>query len=304
VWCREDAPRLEKVAFAAPARRSRDDLAMTMAVSTGPTRLEGAAARVLAVVSALWWGGLFFGMIDLNVALDQTPGFYESYVLETGWGLLYTFLVAAPCVALAVRPALTMPLVQLAAAGVAVAVTAVAGGSFGQLIPAALLLLNAAVLSRLGRGDVLLRNDRRLASFDLFMLGVVAPQVAVGVVYAVDMVIGFRTGRPPTDDDTWGLDHWPMQAALALTLALVAIGVAAGVRNRWSGTAFSAVCVTVTAAWFGVICVVYPGHAASIGATWGAVLIAWAAVFAVGTGWRMRHFRRGWVPGRRTARRS
>ena len=180
-----------------------------------------------------------------------------------------------------------MPLAQLAAAGAAVAVTAVVSGSFGQLVPAGLLVLNAAVLSDLGRGYVRPRHGWRLPRVDPVVLMVVAPLVPVGVVYAVDMVIGYLTGRPPTNDDTWGLDHWPMQAALALTLALVAIGVAAGVRNRWSGTAVSAACVTVTAAWFGVICMIHPGHAASVGATWGAAVAAWAAVFAVATGWRM-----------------
>jgi hypothetical protein len=263
---------------------------MAIAASTGPSRREQTAARALAVLSVLWWGLLFFGVIDLMVPIDKTPGFFDSYVLETGWGLLYTFLVAAPCVALAIRPALMMPLVQMAAAGVGVAVTAVVAGSFGQLVPAGLLLLNAALLSRLGRGYVRPRHGWSLPRVDPFVLVVAVPLVVAGVLFAVDMVIGYRTGRPPTDDDTWGLDHWPMQAALALTLALAGMGVAQGVRNRWSGTAFSALCVTVTAAWFGVICMAYPAHAASVGETWGAVLAAWAAVFAVVTGWRLlRH---------------
>lgn len=57
------------------------------------------------------------------------------------------------------------------------------------------------------------------------------PDVAVGVValflvppaalFAADMVAGFREGRPPLDDDTWGIDHWPTQAALALAVAAI-----------------------------------------------------------------------------------
>jgi hypothetical protein len=66
------------------------------------------------------------------------------------------------------------------------------------------------------------------------------------------MVTGFREGRPPLDDDTWGIDHWPTQGALALTAAGVAIAVAAAVRARWSGTGVSAMCVAVAACWFGV----------------------------------------------------
>lgn len=176
----------------------------------------------------------------------------------------------------------------VAAAGVGVAVTAVVAGSFGQLVPAGLLLLNAAWLSRLGRGYVRPRHGWPLPQVDPFVLVAAAPLLLAGVLYAVDMVIGYRTGRLPTDDDTWGLDHWPMQAALALTIALVGMGVAQGVRNRWSGTAFSAMCVTVTAGWFGVICMAHPAHAASVGETGGAVVAAWAAAFAVITGWQLR----------------
>ena len=96
----------------------------------------------------------------------QDPRFFDSYLLETGWGLLYTFLVAAPLLAMAIRPGLTMPIVQVAAVGVAVGVTAVVSGSFGQLIPAGLLLLNAAFAADLGRGTVLLHDglpDKRLS---------------------------------------------------------------------------------------------------------------------------------------------
>ena len=57
-------------------------------------RRSAVGARLIAAVSAVVWGLLFFGVIDLLVAVEHTPGFYESYLLETGWGLLYTFLVA------------------------------------------------------------------------------------------------------------------------------------------------------------------------------------------------------------------
>lgn len=63
------------------------------------------AVRVLAAVLAIFWGYLFFGLIDLAVVFDRTPGFYESYLLETGWGILYSFLVAAPLVGWCSSPA-------------------------------------------------------------------------------------------------------------------------------------------------------------------------------------------------------
>jgi hypothetical protein len=80
---------------------------MENAVSTSPSRpthVEYSAARAFAAVSALWWSVLFFGIIDLTVPFDQDPRFLDNFLLETGWGLLYTFLVAAPLLALALRP--------------------------------------------------------------------------------------------------------------------------------------------------------------------------------------------------------
>ena len=69
------------------------------------------AARVGAAVSALFWAYFFFGLIDLAVPIDRTPGSYDSYLLETGWGVLYTFLVGAAFLSLAVRPEMVMPVV-------------------------------------------------------------------------------------------------------------------------------------------------------------------------------------------------
>ena len=101
-------------------------------------RRSAVGARLIAAVSAVAWGLLFFGVIDLLVAVEHTPGFYESYLLETGWGLLYTFLVALPLISLTLSPRLSLPVTQVALVGSAVAVTAVASGSWGQLVPAPL----------------------------------------------------------------------------------------------------------------------------------------------------------------------
>lgn len=51
-------------------------------------------------------GDLFFGIIDFLVAIipSQFPEFMPFVVLETSWGLLYTFLLPVPLIAWAVRP--------------------------------------------------------------------------------------------------------------------------------------------------------------------------------------------------------
>jgi hypothetical protein len=54
------------------------------------------AARVLAVAGALFWGILWFGLIDLLVVVLQDERFHEDYLFESGWGLLYLLLVTVP----------------------------------------------------------------------------------------------------------------------------------------------------------------------------------------------------------------
>ena len=218
------------------------------------------------------------GLIDLLVALDQTPGFYDSYLLETGWGLLFTFLVAAPLAALVRDPFLTAPLVQVSVAAVAVALAAIVSGALLQLLPALALGLDAAVLAYLTRRTVRVQKGWRPH-----------PAVAVAAVvllpgslaYAADMVVGFRQGRAPTDDITWGLDHWPMQAAFAIAAAANALVLAVAVGRRWSGTLLSAATLVVSTAWFGLANVAYPDHPAGVGGHWGAAVVAWAG--CVGT---------------------
>ena len=107
---------------------------------------------------------------------------------------------------------------------------------------------------------------------------VAVASVLPAVMFAVDMVMGYREGRPPRGDNTYYIDHWPTQAAMALTVAAVAVAVAARVRARWSGTAVSGGCVAVAAGWFGFWSLAYPDHAGSAGGAWG--WRTWACAFA------------------------
>ena len=246
-----------------------------------------AAARAFAAASAVFWAFLFFGLIDLAVPIDETPGFYDSYLLETGWGVLYTFLVGAAFVSLAARPQLMMPVAQIALVAVCLAATAVAAGSWVQLVPAMLLASNCYAFVAMARDQVWLPVGWYRARLDPLVGLVAATLVPPAVLFAVDMIRGFREDRPPRGDDTWGIDHWPTQAALALAGAAVAVAVAAGVRDRWSGTAVSVGCVALAVGWFGFWSAVYPEHAGSAGEGWGIALIVWACAFIGVAGWRL-----------------
>src|SRR3954467_9460307 len=64
--------------------------------------------RVLAGLFGVFWGFFFYGLIDL-LAFAQGEQFHATLLLSTGWGLLFLFLVAAPLLALAVRPSAVSP---------------------------------------------------------------------------------------------------------------------------------------------------------------------------------------------------
>jgi len=254
------------------------------------------AARAVAAASAFFWAFIFFGLIDLVVPVDETPGFYESYLLETGWGALYTFLVGAAFVSLATRPEMIMPVAQVVLAAMCLAVTALAAGSWAQLVPAMLLAVNCYAFLALAGDRAWLPAGWYRLRLDPVVGVVAVALVPPAVLFVVDMVTGYREGRPPLDDDTWGIDHWPTQAALGLTVAAVAVAVAAAVRARWSGTRVSAGCVAVAAGWFGYWSAIYPGHAGSAGQAWGIALIFWACAFSGVVGWRLATVARRRVP--------
>ena len=83
------------------------------------------ARSTVAGLGALLWGFFFYGLIDLLVRFVPFDDFYETYLLETGWGVLYFILVTVPLLSVMFVPALTSPVTQVALAGCAVAVAAV-----------------------------------------------------------------------------------------------------------------------------------------------------------------------------------
>ncbi len=122
------------------------------------------AVRVCAAGLAGFWGYFFFGLMDLAVPLDQTPGFDDSYLLETGWGLMSTAMVVVPLVALAVKPGLFTPLIQPCRRQL----RRTGGGSTGsrnapRLGAAAGLYLTAGILAWLVRRGGHWRPERSLA---------------------------------------------------------------------------------------------------------------------------------------------
>ncbi len=62
------------------------------------------AVRVLAAVSAVPRSALGFGVIDLAVTVDPSPEWRPVALLDGGWGLFVTFMIAGGFAALVLVP--------------------------------------------------------------------------------------------------------------------------------------------------------------------------------------------------------
>lgn len=249
-----------------PQPRHTRPMSMTEPISGPVAELQGArlvAARVVAAVAAVFWGLLWFGLIDLLVVVEQDARFDEDYIFESGWGLLYLVLFAVPLVVLAVRPGAAVALTQLAVVTLAVLIGGLWRPAWPQLWNGLGLVLTVALVAWVGRGRPV--KWRRPAPV-LSMLALVGLPAAV--VYGSPLI----RNTTVKEDITNGVSHWPMQASLALAIVgLVALAaVTRGLLPGWTAAS--------TAFWLGVESVAYPDLHASLGSTGGGLAIAWAAL--------------------------
>ncbi|MFI2703220.1 hypothetical protein [Cellulosimicrobium composti] len=239
-----------------------------------PSRGRLLAARAVAVVAALFWGVLFFGLVDLATVVLQDERFARHYLVEAGWGLLYTGLAMLPLLAWAVRPRATVLLQGVLVTGAAVALAGLVAGAFGQLLPALGLAASALVPAALARQDLRPARVTPRAVHPV-LAGLALAGLGGAVAYAVAVLRAAAAGEP--DDETWGLQHLPMQAGLGLALAACALAVAvvrAGGTARWRAGVVPPALVAVS---LGACSVLYPEHLASLGTVGGVACAAWGA---------------------------
>jgi hypothetical protein len=234
-------------------------------------RVRDGLARVVAVGAAVFWGFLFFGLVDLMTPFTLGAAWADHYLMETGWGLLYLVLVTVPLVVLVVSPGSPVALLQLVLVAVAVATGAVLARSPEHLLPAVGLLVNAGALAALSppRGLGPLGPPR-------FLVALAAVAVLPAAAYAWDMA---RATENP--EETWGLDHYPAQAAFAVAVVLVALLAAYVVRGPGRARWLPALTSGLSAVWMGVLSMVWPQRLGSWGTGWGLAAIAWGVVLVV-----------------------
>ena len=237
--------------------------------------------RIVAGVVALFWLVGFFGLIDLLVVVENDPDWHDSYLLEAGWGALFTFLVAGPQLALAARRSVAPGVVVAELLAVAVAITGAAlwSGSLPLLVAAVLVAANALLLGAMSE------VRRAFPPLDRALRILVVVGAALGGAFAARVLADHPMAEP---DITNGLDHLPMQAALGLAMATVGAVAAAAVGGRVPGWRVPVWTLALAVGWVGGWSIVYPDLAGSMGAGLGVAAVAWAVLFAGVAEWRAR----------------
>ena len=225
--------------------------------------------RAIAGLFAFGWIVLpGFGAIDLAVTWNSD----WPQVLEAGWGLFFTALVGAAFVLVATRPRACGPgLIQLVLTSGALAVSAAVADEPPLFWLAAALALETAIVGGLSR------RPRRGVGVAQMPTGVSRPLLllaGLGVVpwlaYAVDMWRLNRDGRIDADI-TIGVDHYAVQGALGLALAVLPFVAAL----RSDVRPFIPLCTGIAASYLGLISFVWSEAAGGFGRAWSAAAIAW-----------------------------
>jgi hypothetical protein len=233
-----------------------------------------------AVAVAAVWAVFFFGIIDLLVAIipSDFPDFMPFVILETSWGLLYTFLLPVPLIAWAVRPVGWVG-PQVVGIAAAVLLGGLAALAWGQVF-VAFLIAACAAFPRMWLPPQRWSLRRPAATpalwpaYALLMLG-----MCVALVHAWDVVDAARNGV--RDDDTWYLMHLPMQAGFAIAIPVAAAVAVLALTNGVAGWWFAIVPPAGCAVWFGGVSVKYPEVVGSLGELTGWFACGWGIAIAV-----------------------
>jgi hypothetical protein len=242
--------------------------------------MRGFAARALSGLFAASWLVLpGFGLIDLSVTWNAD----WPQVLEAGWGLYATVIVASAFVLLAVCPRVAMAgTTQLLVATICLAVSAVAATETRLFVLVEFLGLQSAIVGWLMR-DAGRRGSEpwRPRSRSSRALLVVAAAAAIPwLSYAVNMWALNRENRSD-GDVSLGIDHYSVQGALALALVLLPMSAALRADLR----PFLPVCTSIAASYLGLVSLAWPAAVGGLGRAWSIAAIGWglavlAATFA------------------------
>ena len=247
------------------------------------SRLRAVLTRAVAALFAAGWL-VFpgFGLIDLSVTWDQS----WPRVLEAGWGLFSTLIVGAAFLLVAFRPrSSTTAVAQLAVATISLGISA-AVATEGRLVwLAALLAVQSAIVAALGHPARRRATEEepgwRRAPRPLVVLATAG--IVPWLAYALHMWELNRRDNPV--DVTLGIDHFAVQGAVALALALLPVLAAL----RTDASLFVCACAGIGASYLGLVSLAAPHSAGGLTRGWSLAAIGWGLALAAAPFARGRH---------------
>jgi hypothetical protein len=244
------------------------------------TFLFGAAA-----LGGLFGIGIVIGWFDTDEG-----GIHRVH--DLAFGVLYGIVVATAFFAMVRRPAgKPSVFLQVVATALAVAIAAWVSANPGYLAISGALLAASGILLALhpDRSEILHPRWELSPVMGAFTLAAAVPLVSAGLTWARLQ----RDGSPL--DPHVSMGHWTTMASMAF--GLVAVGLLASARIR--GWRFTAWCVGLGAAVYGLASIVFhrfPGtsvpYPGSEGIGWGLVALIGGLVFIAIAEWEIRQPRR------------
>jgi hypothetical protein len=252
--------------------------------------LRGFLRALLVLCTLTWWVLPGMGVIDLGVTWDPD----WPVMLEAGWGLLFTVGLGLPFLVAAVRPRLARAaLLQLYVVTASLLLGAIAGlepQSWWIFVGLALEIPLVHAVAR----QVTPRAPAVLAARSLPLLVLAGIATPVALIYAWEMA---RLNRLSllTSDITNAVDHYSVQAAIAIALvALPAVAalpmrphatrsVAAPGARRLLGTS-----TALMAAYLAVVSYGWPGADGGFSAAWSVIVLVWALCVLAAAWWPSR----------------
>lgn len=234
------------------------------------------AARITALLLALVAAVGLMGVIDLVVLLGWVDQQYVWEVpLEASWGSLFTFFVAGGYLWLALFPGAPWPaLVQLGICSIALAVSAGVGLDWRPLALAVGLAASA-----LGLWQLLGRPPADLGGPPSVQRAVLAVALLGTPLWLPYASVAFERSRAGVlGSVTQGIEHWPVQGAVAVALVLSALVLAV----YEDGRPLLRVAVSLSAVWIGMAELAYPDRDGAVGSLlWGVGVTLWGLLVAV-----------------------
>jgi hypothetical protein len=234
-------------------------------------------ALVMALTALVWPG---FGLIDLS----DTWSASGQPVLAGGWGLFFTVLVAVPFLVVVARPsraAASIWTLWIACASLLLA-------ALWSLEPHLLVLLLWLTLgtAAVAFPSVVERWHPLRLRLQVVPLAVISVTSAPWLAYAWLMAANNRQNRIDTDFTT-NVDHYSLQAAMGLTVLLLAILSACWPSGRRQIGAY----IGVTAGYFGALSYRWVDYPGGVPEAWALAIICWALGIASWAWWSTSRLR-------------